>query len=172
MDRLVIKSDTNNKQRCTLEWRLQLHSTITWKRSTEHKERPCVDSSSAKFVSWSLSSHPCSGKLRTVHVLWVRHLGSESSSAAGGADGSVSGEGDGQTPGSVLTGLVLTHQPTLQQTCPDIFRRKKINFFKKKNLVNYSINQPCSWKILVVVSCKMLEFNPRNRKIKKNHTIK
>lgn len=41
----------------------------------------------------------------------LRVLRSESRSGAGGADGSVAGEGNGQTSGPVLTGLVLTHQP-------------------------------------------------------------
>lgn len=43
------------------------------------------------------------------------YLGSESGPGAGRADGSVAGEGDGQTSGPVLAGLVLTHQPALRE---------------------------------------------------------
>lgn len=46
----------------------------------------------------------------------VCYLRSESCSGAGGTDGSMAGEGDGQTSDPVLTGLVLTHQPALQET--------------------------------------------------------
>ncbi len=44
------------------------------------------------------------------------YLGSESGSGAGRADGSMAGEGDRQTSGSVLAGLVLAHQPALRET--------------------------------------------------------
>lgn len=43
----------------------------------------------------------------------VDYLRPECCSGAGGADGAVAGKGDGQTPGPVLAGLVLTHQPAL-----------------------------------------------------------
>lgn len=41
------------------------------------------------------------------------YLGSEGGPPAGRAEGSMGGEGHGQTPGPVLAGLVLAHQPAL-----------------------------------------------------------
>lgn len=45
----------------------------------------------------------------------VLYLRPEGGPGTGRADGSMAGEGDGQTSGPVLAGLVLAHQPALRK---------------------------------------------------------
>lgn len=69
----------------------------------------------------------------------VCYLRSESGSGAGGADGSVAGEGDGQTSGSVLTGLILTHQPTLSDTHQRFYLYSPLNLKSLVDLLTLKI---------------------------------
>ena len=67
---------------------------------------------SALFRDQSLTSSDAA-YVRARACVRACYLWSECSPGAGGADGPMAREGDGQTPGSVLAGLVLTHQPSL-----------------------------------------------------------
>lgn len=105
------------------EGRLQLHSTTTWTKHTESNSVfRCLEfiSTTALLSSllilciYEVNAQVCTSRCeRGTRLFYLR---SESSPFAGRTDGSMSGKGNGQTSGLVLTGLLLTHQPALWET--------------------------------------------------------